>query len=194
MAGNGRPATDVPADAMPSNQRPRPRRRVGVLLTVAVTVLLLDIVSTVIVLATLPHRPPVRLLSGVLILRLVRNGGAAFGIGPSMTIVYTIVAVGVIVYILRIAGRLRSAPWAVALGLLLGGAAGNLTDRIFFPPAPFEGQVVDWIKIPLLPAVFNLADAAITFAVVLLVLLAVFGARLDGAKAADEHPAGADVG
>lgn len=155
------------------------------LLAVAVAVLALDVVSTLVVLATLPQRPPVRLLNGLLILRLVRNSGAAFGIGPSMTVVYTIIAVGVVVYILSVARRLRSVPWAVALGLLLGGAAGNLTDRLFFPPAPFQGQVVDWIKIPLLPAVFNLADAAITFGAVLLVLLALLGARLDGTREAD---------
>ena len=168
-------------------------RRIGVLLAVAVTVFILDVVSKVIVVAALPDRPPIRLLGGLLTLRLIRNGGAAFSIGTSMTIIFTLIAAGVIVYIVRASRRLRSLPWAVALGLLLGGAAGNLADRIFRAPAPFEGHVVDWIELPHWP-VFNLADAAICCGGALIVLLASRGIRLDGTRDGRVAGEGEDAG
>ena len=101
-----------------------------------------------------------------------RNPGAAFSIGgTSSTIVFTAIAVGVIIFIVRTARRIHSLPWAIALGLLLGGATGNLTDRIFRAPGPLRGWVVDWIQLPHWP-VFNLADSAIVCGAVLMVLLA----------------------
>lgn len=170
---------------------PARRWRVGVLFAVAVFVLALDVVSKVIVVATLPDRPPIRLLGGLLTLRLIRNGGAAFSIGTSATIVFTLIAIGVIVYIVRVARRVRSAPWAIALGLLLGGAAGNLSDRIFRGPAPLVGHVVDWIELPHWP-VFNLGDASICCGGALIVLLAILGMRLDGTR--ERRGAGEDAG
>jgi signal peptidase II len=82
---------------------------------------------------------------------------------------------------LRVSQRLRSWPWAIALGLLLGGAAGNLLDRIFRSPGPLHGFVVDWIKLPYFPPIFNIADSAITVGAATLVLASVRGWRLDGA-------------
>ena len=129
--------------------------------------------------ATLSDRPPIRLFGGLLMLRESRNPGAAFSIGTSMTIVFTVIAVGVISFIARSARRIYSLPWAVALGLLLGGATGNLADRIFRGPGPLRGWVVDWIEVPHWP-VFNLADSAIVCGGLLIVLLAALGRRLDG--------------
>jgi signal peptidase II len=130
------------------------------------------------------------LLDGFLTVLLLRNSGAAFSIGTSMTIVFTAIAVAVIVYILRAARKLRSLPWAITLGLLLGGATGNLADRIFRSPGLFRGDVVDWIELPHWP-VFNLADSAIVCGGVLAVLLALRGVRLDGSReGADDQPAG----
>jgi len=149
---------------------------------VAVFVIAADVISKSIVVAKMADHPNIRLLGGLLTITLTRNGGAAFSIGTSMTIVFTAIAVGVIVYILRAARNLRSIGWAVALGLLLGGATGNLIDRIFRAPAPFQGHVVDWIELPHWP-VFNLADSSICCAGVLVVLLALRGIRLDGTKA-----------
>jgi signal peptidase II len=93
----------------------------------------------------------------------------------------------VIVYILRAARNLRSVGWAITLGLLLGGATGNLVDRIFRAPGSFQGHVVDWIQLPHWP-VFNLADSSIVCAGFLVVLLALRGVRLDGTRPV--HPAG----
>jgi signal peptidase II len=167
---------------------PRPGRRyVLVLAGVAAVVLAADAISKAIVVAVLPGRPPARLLGGLLTLRLLRNSGAAFSIGTSMTVVFTLIAAGVIVFILRSARRLRSLPWAITLGLLLGGAAGNLGDRLLRGPGPLRGSVVDWIELPHWP-VFNLADSSIVCGGVLAVLLAMRGLRLDGSR--DGAPAG----
>jgi len=150
-----------------------------VLLAVAATVLTVDIVSKVIVVAALSDRPPVRLLGGLLTLRVDRNPGAAFSIVTSMTLVFSVIALGVIIYILRTSRRIRSLPWACTLGLLLGGATGNLVDRLLRYPGPLRGYVVDWIQVPHWP-VFNLADSAIVCGGILAVLLAGRGLRIDG--------------
>ena len=160
-------------------------RRVGLLLGVAAFVLAADVISKAIVVAQMADHAPIRLLGGLLTITLTRNGGAAFSIGTSMTIVFTAIAVGVIVYILRTARNLRSIGWAITLGLLLGGATGNLLDRIFRAPGPFQGHVVDWIQLPDWP-VFNLADSSIVCAGVLVVLLALRGIRLDGTRPVPE--------
>ena len=161
------------------------RPRVRILFVIAAAVLALDIASKAIVVATLSDRAPVRLLGGLLTLRESRNSGAAFSIGTSMTVVFTLIAVGVIVFIVRTSRRIYSLPWAVALGLLLGGAMGNLGDRIFRSPGPFRGWVVDWIELPHWP-VFNLADSAIVCGGVLMVLIASRGHRIEGNVQADE--------
>jgi signal peptidase II len=198
MAGGADQPPDESAASRPSAQGVTPARprRLGVVLVVAAVVLAADIISKTIVVATLsgrqcltggivPSPPPIRLLGGVLTLCESRNPGAAFGIGgTSTTIVFTAIAVGVIAFIVRTSRQIYSLPWAVALGLLLGGATGNLTDRIFRSPGPFRGWVVDWIQLPHWP-VFNLADSSISCGVVLFVLLAARGHRLDGTT----HPA-----
>jgi signal peptidase II len=152
-----------------------------VLAGMAAFVLAADALSKAVAVATLNGRSPVRLLGGLLTLRLLRNSGAAFSIGTSMTVMFTVIAVGVIVFILRIARRLRSLPWAVTLGLLLGGATGNLADRLLRAPGPLRGSVVDWIQLPHWP-VFNLADSAVVCGGVLAVLLALRGLRVDGTR------------
>ena len=154
------------------------RRRVLVLLGVAALVYLLDLASKLLVVARLEGHPPIELPGGLITLEAVRNAGAAFGVGAAMTVVFTLIASAVIVVILRIARRLHSVPWAVALGLLLGGALGNLTDRIFRAPGVFRGHVVDFIAPPHF-AVFNLADSAIVCGGVLIVLLSFRGSVPD---------------
>jgi lipoprotein signal peptidase len=176
------PETETVAGAE-RQARPAARpRRIALLIGVAAFVIAADVISKAIVVAKMADRAPIRLLGGLLMITYTRNGGAAFSIGTSMTVVFTLIAVGVIVYILRAARNLRSIGWAIALGLLLGGATGNLLDRIFRAPAPLQGHVVDWIQLPHWP-VFNLADSSICCAGVLVVLLALRGIRLDGTKA-----------
>jgi signal peptidase II len=185
QAARGTPLTGPAAEGQPESPAglddSLPRRRVGVLLAVAVAVLALDIVTKVIVVATLSDRAPIRLLGGFLKLRVDRNPGAAFSVGTGMTVVFSLIAVAVIVFILRWSRMIRSAPWAVTLGLLLGGATGNLVDRIFRSPGVFRGWVVDWIQVPHWP-VFNLADSAIVCGGILAVVLSARGIRLDGRR------------
>jgi signal peptidase II len=170
--GGGQPASPPPG-------HPRRSRRVRVLLAVAALVYALDVASKMLAVAKLTEGDTIRLLGSLLQLHLVRNAGAAFGIGVGMTVVFTVVAAVVIAVILRVARRLYSLPWAVALGMLLGGALGNLTDRVFRSPSVFAGHVVDFLELPHWP-VFNLADSAIVVSSVVMVTLSFRGLRLDG--------------
>ena len=151
-----------------------------------------DEASKALAVAELPPHRWVVLLGGLLTLHLYRNPGAAFSIGPSYTAIYALMAVGVLVAIVRLSGRLRSWPWAIALGLILGGAAGNLVDRLFRSPGPLHGSVVDWIKLAYFAPTFNIADSAITAGAALLILATVCGWRLDGdgSPAGDRVPSG----
>lgn len=153
----------------------------GVLLAVAFVVLCLDLGTKLLAVAQLTEREPVVVIQDVLSLRLVRNPGAAFGVAQGLTIVLTVIAVLVILVILRIARRLRSTSWAIGLGMVLGGAIGNLVDRIFREPAPFRGHVVDFLELPHWP-VFNLADSAIVVGGVFMVLLSLRGITYDGTR------------
>ena len=144
-----------------------------------------DVISKVLVVARIPEGSRVHLIGDVLMLTQVRNPGAAFNLGgASITIVFTLIAAGVVIYILRAANSLRSTGWAIAFGLLLGGATGNLIDRIFRAPGVFRGDVVDWIEVTRYWPVFNVADSCIVCAGILVVLLALRGVRLNGTRAA----------
>jgi len=171
------PATDTAA------ARPR-RRRVLVLIGMAALAYLLDLLSKLWVVHSLEHHDPVNVLGHYLQLDATRNAGAAFGMGQGMTIVFTLIAVGVIAVIVRLSRRLYSTPWAIALGLLLGGAFGNLTDRVFRAPGGFQGRVVDFVA-PEHFAIFNLADSAICCGGALIVLLSFRGVNPDGSRHAD---------
>ena len=160
-------------------------RKVGLFVSVAAIVLALDVVSKLIVVARLPEsHAPVRILGGVFYLQQTRNSGAAFSLGTGFTIILTLVAIAVVVVIARTAGRMRSAGWAVALGLILGGALGNLVDRVFRAPGFGRGHVVDWISVFGPDAkywpIFNLADSAIVCGGILIVLLSFKGLDPDG--------------
>ncbi|MFH9607859.1 signal peptidase II [Streptomyces sp. NPDC017448] len=157
----------------------RGKRKILVLLAVAAVAYLLDLVTKMIVVAKLEHQPPIDVIGDWLQFRAIRNAGAAFGFGEAFTVIFTIIAAGVIVVIVRLARKLHSLPWAVALGLLLGGALGNLTDRLFRAPGVFEGAVVDFIA-PKHFAVFNLADSAIVCGGILIVILSFKGLDPDG--------------
>jgi signal peptidase II len=164
-----------------------PRRTVLVLLT-GFLVLVADVVSKVAIVATMHEGETVRVLGRLLRIDYTRNAGAAFSIGTGATVLFTAVAVVVAVVIVRQARRLVSRSWAVTLGLLLGGAFGNLVDRMLRSPGPLRGHVVDWIELPHWP-VFNIADAAIVVGGCIAVLLAARGVPLD--PASDDGPASA---
>lgn len=159
-------------------------------LAVAVGGLASDVVTKFVVVARLQPLIPVRLLGGLLTLRLIRNPGAAFSLGERYTYVFALLsAVVLAVVVVRVVPRLGHPGWAVALGLLCAGVAGNLTDRLFRPPGFLRGHVVDFLQLPRWP-IFNVADVCITSAAVLIVILSmvrgvgVSGERLDRPSAA----------
>lgn len=182
-------------DARPrSAHRGAPGRRIGLFAAVAFVALVLDVVSKVLVVAKLPMSPAekhVRLLGGAVYLDQTRNSGAAFSLGTGFTVILTVVAVAVVAVIVRTAGRMRSPGWAIALGLVLGGALGNLADRVFRAPGVMRGHVVDWISAfgpdgthwP----IFNLADSAIVCGAILAAILALLGIDLDGSRHSRHH-------
>jgi signal peptidase II len=174
-----------PVPDRPQQIRPR---RIGLFLAVALVALTLDVVSKVLVVAQLSGEAPKRTLGGLVYLDLARNSGAAFSLGTGFTVILTAVAAVVVAIILRTASRMRSVGWAVCLGLILGGALGNLGDRIFRAPGVGRGHVVDWISVfgpngehwP----IFNIADSAICCGAVLAAVLALRGIDLDGGAGA----------
>jgi signal peptidase II len=160
----------------------------GVVAALAYTV---DQVTKAIAVAELDGRPDVQVVGELLQLNLVRNPGAAFSLGTGVTPLLSAVAVVATVLVLWFARRLGSTAWSVALGLLLAGVVGNLTDRVLRPPAVFEGHVIDFLQLPNWP-VFNVADICINVAAGLIILQALRGVRLDGtrdgeAEEPDEH-------
>ncbi|MEH0842415.1 signal peptidase II [Micromonospora sp. CPCC 205711] len=178
--------------AEPGGGTPR-RRALRVLVGIALTALVADLLTKHLALLFLDDRGPVRLLGGVVYLTLTRNSGAAWSIGSGHTWVFPVITIGVVGWIVWMALRLRSLPWAVSLGLVLGGALGNLTDRIFRAPGHFVGHVVDMVSLfdpygQVWP-VFNLADSCLVSGVLLAVLLELTGRQRDGRRSGDADAA-----
>jgi signal peptidase II len=144
-----------------------------------------DVVTKNLAVHLLDPGRPVEVLGPYLRLTLVRNPGAAFGTGTSWTVALSVVAIAAVVTVLVLVRRVGSPGWAVALGLLLGGVAGNLTDRLFRSPGVLRGHVVDFLQLPNWP-VFNLADISINCAAVLIVVQSLRGRTLDGGRVAEE--------
>lgn len=165
------PPVDVPT---------RSRRAVrALLLLVAVVTLLTDQLSKVLALAHLTPGRPTDLVGSWLRLNLIRNAGAAFSLGDRATWLLTIIAIAVLVGIGTMARKLGSRSWAVALGLILGGALGNLVDRFFRAPGPGRGQVVDFIDYFGL-FIGNVADIAIVGAAAFIAVLSLRGVSATG--------------
>lgn len=157
--------------------------------------LAVDVASKLAVVATIPLHHDIRVLGGLVYLTQYRNTGAAFSFAEGATVLFSLVAVAVAVVIVRTARRLYSTGWAITLGLVLGGAVGNLLDRIFRDPGFLKGGVVDFISVFAPDArafpVFNLADSAIVCGGILGALLALRGIEFDGSRAKDRTPADA---
>ncbi|WP_235870576.1 signal peptidase II [Rhodococcus xishaensis] len=165
------------------------------LVGIAVVILAFDLVTKVLVVAFIDPADPVRIIGDTVTLTLVRNPGAAFSMATGMTWLLTLVAVGVVIGVIRIGRSLGSPWWALGLGLVLGGALGNLVDRIFRSPGPFQGHVVDFVSVGWWP-VFNVADSAIVCGAILLVALTLFGVEPSGSRTskASKTPRKGDVG
>jgi len=154
---------------------------------VAVPVYVADQLTKAWASANLRPDQPRDLIGSVLQLNLTRNAGAAFSIGTGATLVLTAIACSVVVFVAIIARRLGSIAWALALGLLLGGSLGNLTDRMLRAPGPGRGHVVDFLQLPHYP-IFNIADSAIVSAAVLIAVMAFRGINIDGTRVSGDTP------
>ncbi|MGA5300690.1 signal peptidase II [Nucisporomicrobium flavum] len=188
---------DEAAAGAPGAARPgRPgfaRRAVLVLGGTALLAVLIDQITKELSTNGLTEGEPVRILGGLVYLSLTRNSGAAFSLGSGFTWVFPLVTLAVIGWIGWMTLRLRSVPWAVALGLVLGGALGNLGDRLFRAPGMFQGHVVDMISLfgPYAQyfAIFNVADSCLSVGVVLAVLLELTGHQRDGSRVTKKEKA-----
>lgn len=164
--------------APPDQDDAPPRRRLRLLLVVAGVVLALDVVTKVLAVKFLVPGQPVSIIGDTVTWTLVRNSGAAFSMATGYTWVLTLVALGVVIGIIWMGRRLVSPWWAVGLGMILGGALGNLVDRMFRSPGPMRGHVVDFFSVGWWP-VFNVADPAVVGGAILLVGLSLFGYDFD---------------
>ncbi|MEU4313495.1 signal peptidase II [Nocardia sp. NPDC024068] len=165
----------------PGGTGAQPRTRLRLLLTIAVTLFVLDLVTKVAVVAWIRPGERVPVIGDFVELVLVRNPGAAFSMATGMTWLLTLIAAAVVIGVLRIGRSLRSPLWAVGLGGVLGGALGNLMDRLFREPGPMQGHVVDFVSVGWWP-VFNVADSSIVCGAILLVVLTLFGYEPDGTR------------
>lgn len=154
----------------------------------AALVVIIDQLSKVWAVATLEGQPDRQIVGDLLRFSFVRNPGAAFGLGASATIVFSLIAVVVAVALFRMSTKLTSIWWGVALGLMLGGALGNLLDRIFREPGVLQGHVVDFLRLPNWP-VFNVADMSLVTSAILIVALSLLNVPYETTDEPEEAPA-----
>ena len=169
------------ARPVPPSQRPRRAVLLSLFAGFAVFAYVLDQLTKLWVTSTMVEGERIPVLPPLLHWYFIRNSGAAFSIGENITWVFSLIMAGVAVAILFQVRRLGSAWWALALGLLLGGALGNLTDRLFREPSFGMGHVVDFIQLPNF-AIFNIADSAVVSAVGIICILTIRGIALDGTR------------
>lgn len=156
----------------------------------AVVGLGLDQFTKYLVVSNMREGDIIEVLPPVLRWHFIRNSGAAFSMGEGYTWVFTLIMIAVscyVVYLLLF--RVRSLPWALGLGCLLGGALGNLTDRLFRYPSFGQGHVVDFIAFPKF-AIFNIADSFIVCSMIFICWLMFRGTTVDGRPAEAEPGSG----
>jgi signal peptidase II len=158
-------------------------RAIAALAFAAVVVVTADQLAKAAVVARLPYGQTVPVLGRALQFVYVRNPGAAFSFAVNMTWVFSLISAAVVVAIVVFARRIHSMWWALVLGMLLGGALGNLADRLFREPGFGRGHVVDFISTPwMMPAIYNVADSFICISMVVFVVLTLVGVDLDGRR------------
>nr|WP_035749814.1 signal peptidase II [Parafrankia discariae] len=185
-AGDGAPTGGAPA--RPGRDRlVASHRAVLVVALTALCLIALDIGTKLLAVARLSGRAPIEIIPGVLDLRLTRNSGAAFSLAGGATVILSLIALAVVAVVVVTARRLASVGWAFVFGAMVGGALGNLIDRLFRAPGPLRGHVVDFVHIHHWP-IFNVADSAIVCGGVLAVILSLRGIGLDGTRLSTAPP------
>lgn len=185
-AEDGRPTAD-PADGRAAQAAPPTGRVLAGILGLAAVVLLVDQLTKMWAQSGLEEgAAPLPFIGELIQLRLIYNPGAALSIASGQTWILSLLSVGVVVFVVVTARKIRSTAWAVALGLVLGGALGNLGDRVFREPGFLTGHVVDFIDYG--PFIGNVADIAIVVAAVMIAVLALRGIGPDGQRGdGDDH-------
>ena len=163
--------------------------------SVALVLYAVDVVTKVLAIDRLTGRDDIQVVGEVLQLHLTRNPGAAFSTGTQFTVALSCIALTAVLVVLWLSRRLGDLVWAIALGFLLAGVAGNLTDRMLRDPGPFRGHVIDFLMLPNWP-VFNVADICINVAAGLILVQAFRGVRMDGTRGDGEaaSPAAGESG
>lgn len=141
---------------------------------VAILVIAFDQLSKWAAVSFLEHKHSIKIIGSYLKLSFTRNPGAAFSIGTRSTFIFSAFAIAVSSIIIWKATEIHHKVWAIAAGGFLGGAVGNLIDRILRTPGKFGGHVVDWIMFPNFP-LFNLADSAVVLSAIAAVILSLRG-------------------
>ncbi|HBS75030.1 MULTISPECIES: signal peptidase II [unclassified Microbacterium] len=146
---------------------PNRPRHLAVAAIVAAGIVVIDQATKAAALATLSEETRIPLLGDLFGLQLAFNPGAILSLGSGFTGVLTLVGAGAVVWLIIAALRARTAGLAVAFGFILGGALGNLIDRLFSPPGFGVGHVTDFLAYGTL-FIGNLADVALGIGVILL--------------------------
>jgi signal peptidase II len=154
---------------IPPVQPAQGRRVAAIVFVTAAVIVAVDQVTKALVVSSLREGESRRVIGGVVSWTLQRNPGSAFGLFRHFPVVFTILAALIALLIVVRAPRVQDRLTAVALCLVLGGAVGNLVDRIARPPGVFRGRVIDFIDFHWWP-VFNLADSAVVIGAVLLLI------------------------
>lgn len=157
------------------------------MVAIGVVVVVLDQLAKILAVARLEPGRPVELIGETVRLVLIRNPGAAFSMGTDLTPVLSGVAILVVLGLLWFSRRVHSRWWAWGLGLILGGAAGNLVDRILRDPGALHGHVVDYVAVGWWP-VFNIADACLVAGVIVVAVAVMRNIDYDGALVSDREP------
>jgi len=154
----------------------------ALMLRVALSIIIIDQITKVIAVATLENRDNLILVPAlfgerigpILQFSFIRNPGAAFGFGTNATLIFTILAFVISIIIWKTGKKIENRVWAICFGALLGGAIGNLIDRIFRSPGAFRGAVVDFVQIPFW-AIFNVADMAVSISATIIAIMTLMG-------------------
>ncbi|MFL4475143.1 signal peptidase II [Paeniglutamicibacter sp. MACA_103] len=170
------------------------RRLVLATSTLAVLALVLDQFTKRIVESSMYEGQVIDVFPPLLRWYYIKNSGAAFSMGEGYTWIFSIIQAAVLLYVaVFLVRKIRVWPWALALGGLMGGVAGNLTDRLFRPPSFGQGHVVDFIALPNF-AIFNIADSFIVCSMIGICLLLFTGREIDGRMSAAKKDPGHDSG
>ncbi len=180
---------EPPADPEPSlRERILPAgNRLGLVAAIAAGVVLIDQGTKIVATQALSGGDRVEVLGGLVSFELYRNFAGPNNILPGHTVLISLFAIAAVIALVAIGTRIVTTVAAVVVGLMLGGALGNLLDRVFREPGGLEGGVIDWLRLTDRSNAMNLADLAINGAVVVMIV-ALALAWWRGRESGDSEP------